>query len=186
MTTNALIDVTHDGNWVISFCSDLTGDCWIWLDDCLLIQHFISYYISYVYPCSFHDPYFKSLSAVVCLRVMFHAPVTETVTEGWRKSKSWKTRVIASDTAKCLTGSGVQYLDMTDLTCCWLSDCSLLQCVTFWIFIDPSGVRTSRFRCYMAGTNWNCCRLGVRSVYTMHRSYIWHEFTVSLHAKPHM
>ena len=37
---------------------------------------------------------FNSLSAVVCLRVMFHAPVTETVTEGWRKSKSWKTRVV--------------------------------------------------------------------------------------------
>ena len=38
---------------------------------------------------------------------------------------------------------------------------------------------TYSFGCCMAGTTWTCCRLGASSVYTMH------QFTVSLHLKPH-
>ena len=39
-----------------------------------------------------------------------------------------------------------------------------------------SGVLIALFGCYMAGATWNCCCLSACSV---------HQFTVSLHAKPH-
>ena len=33
--------------------------------------------------------------------------------------------------------------------------------------IHRSGLLTTLFGCYMAGTTWNCCRLGARSAYTI-------------------
>ena len=43
----------------------------------------------------------------------------------------------------------------------WLSVASH---IAFWIFTE---VVTTLFGCYMAGTTWNCCRLGASSVYNI-------------------
>ena len=49
----------------------------------------------------------------------------------------------------------------------------------FFFNSHRSGVLAVLFGCYMAGATWNCCRLGARSIYTIH------QFTVSPPSKSH-
>ena len=57
-----------------------------------------------------------------------------------------------------------------------MSNCSFLKPI---LNIHPSGVLTTHFDSYMAGTTWNCCHFGV---FCGHHTTVHH--VTSVHAKP--
>ena len=46
--------------------------------------------------------------------------------------------------------------------------------------IHPRGILTTLFCCYMSGARWNCCRLGLSSVYTIQSCTMTRHLRVTL------